>query len=371
MRIIHCADLHLGMSRYARTTEDGRNLRQVDIEQQFEALVDRVIDRNPDLVFIAGDVFHVARPANAVIVHALKHFQRLASAIGGGNRIVVIAGNHDLPRTNETCILRVLERLGIFVVDRAPGTIQFEGLDLSLTCVPEVHQLEQELKPDPSFRYNVLAIHGEAKGVIPKSRAPFVYEPRELAAGGWDYVGLGHFHDFKEVAPGVFYSGAIDLTTSDCWHESPEKGFIEFDTRSNTATFFPLPSPRPHVTIDIDGAGASVEELNDAISARAFEVNVVDKVVRVVLRNVDNATKRAIDPRMQRELRAIATHFSIENRALESERELIVGMAPRAQSLETELRAKLESIQITESIDRPQFVERGLKYFERTNSEAA
>lgn len=369
MRIIATADQHLGFSRYSRTTDDGQNLRQSDVARQFEHFVDRAIEIAPDVILFAGDVFHQARPSNPVIVHAFSQFQRLKDELPN-TVIVVCAGNHDLPRTNETCILQLLGKLGIWIVDRMPRAIEMPALDMNIMCVPETNHLDTPLAPNPAYRFNVLLIHGEIRGLIKGSRAPFVYEASELAAGGWDYVALGHWHEQQEIAPRVWYAGAIDYTTNDVWHEGKTKGFLEVDLETGAVYQHALPAPREHVNVELDGAGLSAETLSELIRDAA-QNDFDDKVVRVVLLNVDNETKRAIDPRLIREFKARAVHFALENRAPEQARELIVGHVPRATSLESELRTKLETIAITDNIDRPEFIERGLKYFERTHTEAA
>ena len=46
---------------YARTAPGGRNQRELDVEHAWSRVVDAVVARDPDLVTIAGDVFHHPR----------------------------------------------------------------------------------------------------------------------------------------------------------------------------------------------------------------------------------------------------------------------------------------------------------------------
>ena len=55
------------------------------------------IELAPELVLVAGDVFHTIRPSNAAIADAFRQFARLAAALPD-SAIVVIAGNHDHPK---------------------------------------------------------------------------------------------------------------------------------------------------------------------------------------------------------------------------------------------------------------------------------
>ncbi|OYV64256.1 MAG: hypothetical protein B7Z72_13485, partial [Gemmatimonadetes bacterium 21-71-4] len=110
MRLVHVSDLHLGYRQYQRLTPIGANQREADVALTFRRVVDRVIAIRPDLIVIGGDVFHTVRPPNPAILHAFQQFNRLADGLPGVP-IVIVAGNHDLPRASETgCILRLFEQ---------------------------------------------------------------------------------------------------------------------------------------------------------------------------------------------------------------------------------------------------------------------
>src|ERR1043165_6771153 len=101
MRLAHLADPHLGFRQFHRLTERGRNQREVDVATAFTRAVDGVIAERPDVVVIAGDLFHAVRPTNSAILHAVREFGRLQRALPD-MPIVVIAGNHDTPRSSDT-----------------------------------------------------------------------------------------------------------------------------------------------------------------------------------------------------------------------------------------------------------------------------
>ncbi|MGH7690753.1 MAG: metallophosphoesterase family protein, partial [Gemmatimonadaceae bacterium] len=110
MRVVHLSDLHLGYRQYQRVTSLGANQREADVALTLTRTIDRVIALRPDLVVVAGDVFHAVRPTNPAILHAFHQFNRLTSALDGAP-VIIVAGNHDLPRSSETgCILRLFEQ---------------------------------------------------------------------------------------------------------------------------------------------------------------------------------------------------------------------------------------------------------------------
>ncbi|UCH71548.1 MAG: metallophosphoesterase, partial [Thermoplasmatales archaeon] len=62
MKIFHVADTHLGYSAYRKSTQEGVNQREIDVYNAFEQFVDHVVDKKPDLVIHAGDLFDSVRP---------------------------------------------------------------------------------------------------------------------------------------------------------------------------------------------------------------------------------------------------------------------------------------------------------------------
>lgn len=107
MHVVHLSDLHLGFRQYQRLTPIGANQREADIAGTFRRAMDRTIALRPDLVVVAGDLFHNVRPTNPAILHAFAQFTRLTRALPGVP-VVLVAGNHDIPRASETgCILRL------------------------------------------------------------------------------------------------------------------------------------------------------------------------------------------------------------------------------------------------------------------------
>ena len=67
MKLAHIADSHLGIRQYHRQTPTGINQREADVANAFRGVIDDVIAQHPDVVVIAGDLFHSVRPTNAAI----------------------------------------------------------------------------------------------------------------------------------------------------------------------------------------------------------------------------------------------------------------------------------------------------------------
>jgi exonuclease SbcD len=379
MRLVHFSDLHLGFRQYQRQTPTGINQREADVALAFRRAVDKTIEIAPDLVLVAGDVFHNVRPTNPAILHAFQQFGRLRASLPEAI-VVVVAGNHDTPRSAETgCILRLFEQLGVHVVDLEARRLTFEEHDLSILAVPDMLTSRPALVPDPAARRNILVLHGEVTGVLPShaampERATQEVTPEELTAGGWDYVALGHYHVFREVAPGAFYSGSLEYTSPNTWGELveersaklPGKGIVEFDLATRRRVFHHVPPARAQLDLAVISArGMSAADLDAAIRANLEKVpgGIDDKVVRQVVRDVPRHIVRELDHKALRDYKRRALHFHLDTRRPELLREREASGAPgRRPSLADIVRDKLHARILPGDVDRERLVALGLQY---------
>lgn len=378
MRLVHLSDLHLGFRQFQRTTPTGINQREWDVAQSFTRAVDRVIELRPDIVLFAGDVFHTVRPTNPAILHAFAQFSRLMRELPDAI-VVIVAGNHDMPRSSETlCILRLFAPLGIHVVDAEPRRLTFADHGLSILAMPAVPPGEFLIEPDPSARINILVMHGEVDGTVPNFDA--TVDPSALkvpaavvAAPGWDYVALGHIHTYEKVGPQAFYCGSLDYTSPNVWGEIeqqraqklPGKMMIERDLESGKQTFHPLPVTREFLDLPkIDGRGLSAADLDAAIAAAVARVNggIDGKVVRLVVRDVPRHVARELDHKTLRDFQRRALHFHLDTRRPEVLRAQASGAPGHRPSLAEMLRESLRNRVLTSDIDRDRLVELGAHY---------
>lgn len=385
MRLVHLADTHLGFRRHQRLTPGGMNQREADVATAFKRAVDQVIALAPDLVLVAGDVFHVVRPSNPAIIHAYAQFARLRASLPAAE-VVVIAGNHDIPRASETgCILRLFSQLGVHVADRTAARFDFPALDCAVLAVPEDDR--PALTPLPGRRHNVLLLHGEVEGILPhagagEDRATVPWRADELTAGGWSYVALGHYHVYRQVAPNAWYAGALEYASADPWGELreareaglPGKGFIEHDCATGAHTFHPVPPPRAVVDLPaLDGRGRTAKEL-DAMIAAAVERcpgGLDDAVVRLVVREVPRHVARDLEAKPLREYKRRALHFQLELRRPDPLRQAPGEGAPgrmRRRALEDVLAEALAARALDPGVDRDALVRLGLAYLARVDA---
>lgn len=380
MRLVHLSDLHLGYRQYQRLTSAGFNQREADVSRAFRNAIEKVIELAPEVVVIAGDVFHNVRPTNPAILDAFRQLSRLRTALPKA-KIAMVAGNHDVPRATETgCILRLFEPLQIDVVHDEGRRLEYRDLDLAVLAVPDSGARRPSLTPNASFRYNVLLLHGEVEGMLPEhakatDRATVAISHQELGASRWHYVALGHYHVYREVAPNAYYSGSLDYTSANAWGELIEereagirgKGIIEHDLATGEHRFHALPVVRRWIDLPVVSArGKSAAELDAAIRecVDGCEGGIEDAVVRLLARDVPRHIARELDQRALREFRRRALHFHLDTRRPEVVRIHGHGSPGRRPSLRDVVRDKLRGRIIDAELSRDSLVSLGLSYLD-------
>lgn len=378
MKLVHISDLHLGLRQYQRQTQTGINQREADVANAFRRAIDRIIEIRPDIVLIGGDIFHAVRPGNTAILHAYWQFSKLVQMLPDAI-VVMVEGNHDKPRTKEAGhIIRLFSALGITVVDSEPRRLSFLNGQLSIFAVPALIRPRPDYSIDPSAKYNILLTHDEVEGVIKRygslaERSSGDLTLRELNIDKWDYVGLGHYHVYRPLAPNAYYSGSIEYSGTNIWGEVDDekdsgvkgKGFVVYDLETRAQRFEAIPDIRRVVDLpSIQGSNQTAAELSDAICGRvdSHEGGIDDRVVRLVVWDVPRHILRDLDHRRIREFKRRALHFMLDARRPQPVRIDAGGAPGRRASLADTVRLMLESREITPGIDRTRLVDLGLHY---------
>jgi hypothetical protein len=224
-------------------------------------------------------------------------------------------------------------------------------------------------------------------GIIPRHAALAEDDRTEIAAADlnaplWNYVALGHYHVYHEVAPNAFYCGAIDYTSSNPWGELkeeaargvPGKGFIEHDLETGRHTFHRIPGIRPFIDLaPFSARGLTSLEVDEMIRSRidACEGGIEDKVVRLVVRDVPRHIARELDHSAIRGYKRRALHFVLDARRPELVRMHGQGAPGSRRSLEDTVREKL-SVRVLESdMDRLALIDLGLSYLREAETVTA
>ena len=376
MRLVHLSDVHLGYRQYQRLTPAGINQREADVAASFKAVIDKTIDVEPDLILIAGDLFHTVRPSNPAILWAFQQFIRLQKALPT-TPIILIAGNHDLPRASETgCILGLFAQLGVRVIDKEARRVDLPDIGVSVLAIPDMPGPLPALDPNPAARYNILLLHGETPGlpewltVGDRSRLEVPLEA--LRRTDWDYVALGHYHVHQQVGPHAWYSGAIEFTTGKPWielSEQPKKGFVEHDLESGKHRFHAIALARKHIDLPpIPSYQLAPAELDARIASLLDTCDLDGNIVRVVLQDAQRHVLRDLNHAALREYKRRALHFQLDVRRPDIVATTASGVPGRRQTLAEVVREKLEGRKIEVDLERAALVALGLGYLRDAES---
>ncbi len=355
MKLAHLADIHLGCRQYHRHTDDGTNQREADVARVFERAIGDIVEAQPELVVIAGDLFHSVRPTNPAILHAFDQIRRLRTELPQ-SPVVIVAGNHDTPRSIETgTILKLFEVLdGVSVVTHETRELFFDHLDLSVVCVPHAALVSSPgvfPLPQKASTRKMLVMHGEIAGVLNRDASALEYggmiiQPDDLQLEQWNYIALGHYHVAGSVAPNMWYSGSLDYVSTNPWGELTEeeqegrrgeKGWLLVEIEDDLVVEF-QPVALERRTFDLEpirAAGLGAEEIDRLIDARLQTVSggIKNEVVRQLLLDVPRPVFRDLDHKRIREIKAQALHYNLDVSRPTSNRQIGVGAPGRRQTL--------------------------------------
>jgi exonuclease SbcD len=382
VKLAHLADLHLGFRQFDRQTPRGGNQREADVADAFRRAVDDMLEQRPDLIVLAGDIFHAVRPTNPAILFFFQQMQRLRSGLPDAP-IVLIAGTHDTPRSVETgTILRLYEALGVEVATDRPRRIVFSKLDCAVLAVPHQALAQADrpaLRPEPGTALNVLVTHGDWPG-LGEQRGTMEYggvllQREDIAPAQWDYVALGHYHVAHQVEPNVWYAGSLDYVGPNSWgqlqdereHGRAGKGYLLVHLPGARVEFRSIAPPRRFIELPpIEGAGRTAKELDEEIAkvVAAAKPSIDDQVVRLLVWNVSRSTARDLDHAALRGYKARALNFQLDIRRPEEHRLVGVGAPGQRQTLPETVREFLGRRPLDADLDRPTFVRLGVEYVE-------
>ncbi len=282
MKIIHFADLHLGVENYGRIDPaTGLSSRLNDFLAAFDEMIDYALGNHIDLVLFCGDAYKTREPTQTQQREFARRINRLAVA---GIPVFILTGNHDLPnavgRATATEIFDTLAVKNVYVANKPDiykittpsGIIQIvalpwlrrstlltrddtKNLNMEQITIKLQEAMTQVISAkaaalDPTLPA-VLAAHvlvGDAKvGRGSESLMSIGREPvillGNVALPGFDYVALGHIHKRQVLheQPPVVYSGSLERI--DFGEEKDEKGFYLVEVKADG-------SGKRHVTYD-------------------------------------------------------------------------------------------------------------------------
>ncbi|MBA7576425.1 3',5'-cyclic adenosine monophosphate phosphodiesterase CpdA [subsurface metagenome] len=326
MKILHFADLHLGVESYGRIDPTtGLSSRLHDFLSALDQVVDYALENRVDLVLFCGDAYKSREPSQTQQREFAKRINRLSTS---GIPIFLLIGNHDLPnaigRATSTEIFDTLAVKNVYVSNRPDiyriptnsGIIQIASLpwirrsallskeDTKNLDFDQINQRLQQVltniitanipKLDPKLP-SILAAHvWVSSAQVGSERSMTIGQEHMLllsnvANPAFDYIALGHIHKHQVLShnPPVVYPGSLERL--DFSEEEDNKGFymVEIEPDKETGKrqvsfdFHPV-TGRRFLTINIDIESPDAEPTSTVLRAIAEqEDRVRDAIVRL------------------------------------------------------------------------------------------
>lgn len=344
IKLVHFADLHLGVENYGRTDPTtGLSSRLTDFLRAFDQVLDYALDEanGVGLVVFAGDAFKTRHPTPTYQRAFARRMLRLSQ---GGLPVVLVTGNHDLPNAaNRAHAVEIFDTLSVshvrvsskpewFRIETQGGPVQVVTLpwvtrsalltrDEYKNCsLEEINELILERLVQIVEGENglisqldravptVLVAHGTVQGAIYGSERSVLLgndvllSPSLVRHPAWDYVALGHIHKHQVLheSPPVVYAGSLERI--DFGEEKESKGFVVAEIERGHARYeFHPVEVRHFVTVRVKAdSDDPTAQVLDAVA----DHDVIDAVVRVIIQTTadkepllrDTEIRRALAP---------------------------------------------------------------------------
>ncbi|MBN1859974.1 MAG: exonuclease SbcCD subunit D [Candidatus Thermoplasmatota archaeon] len=328
MRILHCADTHLGYSAYRKITEDGVNQREIDIYDAFIQCIDYAVKTKPDLVLHAGDLFDSVRPTNRAITVAVQQILRLSQE---GIPFIVISGNHETPKLRETGnIFTIFEHLAnVYPVHNNRHetiSLKIKGETVLTHAIPQCQspkEFESNFKKiavNKNVDFNMLLAHGAVAGIKEFKMNEFneLFIPVKKLKEDFDYIALGHYHLYTKLQQNAFYSGSTEhLSFTEA---EAQKGFLEIDLGQKVKHRFIPVKIRSMIDVpSVDCSSLRIDQISQRIKEIISSIDPKDKIIRIHLENIPTTIQRGIDYHLFKDLAKTAVHFEIRSSTLKTD----------------------------------------------------
>jgi len=273
LKILHFADLHLGVETYGRIDPaTGISSRFLDFLSALDQVVDYAIENGVELVLFCGDAYKSREPSQTQQREFAKRINRLSTS---GISVFLLIGNHDLPNaigkattteifdtlsvknvyvSNHPDIYRIQTRSSTIQIASLPWLRRSALLSKEETKNLDFEQINQRLqqvltriitvhatKLDPRL-ISILAAHvGVASATLGSERLMSIGQEHFLllsnvAHPSFDYIALGHIHKRQVLSdnPPVVYAGSLERL--DFGEEADDKGFYIIEIEPDQPT---------------------------------------------------------------------------------------------------------------------------------------
>jgi len=336
MKILHFADVHIGMENYSQIDhKTGLATRFLDFLNSLDQIVTAVEKQKPDLIIFAGDAYKDRNPSPT---HQREFAARIKQMANVAPTILVV-GNHDLPQAMEKAnTLDIFSALKVdnVIVSHQPEILnlktksgpiqiltlpwitksqllekdQFSGKsikDIQKLLSAKINQIVKDLisQLSPDIPAIAVAHISSESATYGSERSVMLGQDLTLSEKIFKnskikYVALGHIHKYQVLSenPPIIYPGSIDRI--DFGEEHDAKGYVlvELDGRTKFE-FIPIKT-RPFITLNLDLRNAA--DYEKEIKKQIAKEKITGAVVRARVKLANDLENRLTDADIRRHL---------------------------------------------------------------------
>ena len=341
IKLAHLSDSHLGYEAYPALSPRGNNQRGEDVARALLGVVVDIEAYDADLVIHAGDLGEKPVINVRYMLLAQSLFKRLTKRADGARRpVILIAGNHDLPRSRkEACWLDLLGQLpDVYVVCHSYSVIdlgskgygpQFDNVMVHTLPHDTLKEVDFDLVRPIAGKRNILTSHGTAAGsdLFKRGLGREFAIPVDVLGREWEYVALGHYHKRGPVSLGgasdnrIWYCGSAEnISFRDLRENGTERGYLQVELGDALkVTPVNLPLRRMLRLPVIEAAGMAPADIEAALVARVEKGDVESAVVGQVVEGISRDVWSLVDTQKARVAAKSALHYEITPNYVKSE----------------------------------------------------
>jgi exonuclease SbcD len=341
VKILHLADIHLGMENYGKNDKSGINSRLLDFLKSFDCVIDYALNNEVEFVLFAGDAFKTREPTQTQQREFAKRIKKLSQA---GIKVIMVIGNHDLPNASAKAdslnIYKTLEVDNVYI-SKKPEVLKFcklgknqwelaDGISIpgfanecfQVATLPwfsrshflggdefknknidesnrlmgeKIFEVIENLKrkiddKNPAVMVAHATVAGAEFGAERKVYVGSdIVVPLKAFIDPWKYTALGHLHKHQVLAdyPPVVYAGSIDRV--DFSEEKEDKGFVVaeiFREQKTKFKFIKVPARR-FISIKVE-LNENCNKPTEFVINKIKNLDISEAVIKVILKVPEN-----------------------------------------------------------------------------------